>query len=60
MAENIKTEPTCQPGTEQRQLEPDPKGLFKDYQDPLSQGVIRDCRRGGMPDEEILSWLKAW
>ncbi len=44
----------------QRTMEPDPKGLFKDYQDPLSQGVIRHCREKGMADEEILSWLEAF
>ena len=60
MAENIKTEPTRRPGTEQRQLEPDPKGLFKDYQDPLSQRLIRDARKRGETDEEIFSFLEAW
>ncbi len=34
--------------------------LFKDYQDPLSQSIIKESRERGLSDSETLDWLKAF
>ncbi len=34
--------------------------LFKDYQNPLSQGIIKEAKERGESDESILDFLKAF